>query len=363
MAVATAIQRSSALEITPVELSFSHQRMGAPQLEVFSLPDTLCRWAWSRKLNPNYKKVKEESKAWLESFHAFPPKAQNAFNRCDFNLLASLAYPDASAEHLRTGCDLMNLFFVFDEYTDVCDAVEARKLADIVMDALRNPDLPRPQNESIVGEITRQFWLLARKTSVKSAQEVFIETFDTYTTSVVEQAEDRVTHHIRDVESYLKVRRDTIGAKPSFALLHLGSDLPEGFLLNPLVECITTLTIDLLIIGNDICSYNVEQARGDDAHNMVTIVMNSMSLNLDNALLWISNLHDILVDWFVETYDTIRAELPMLKESDAAVAYINGLGNWVRANDCWSFESERYFGQKGAGIQSTRIVELLPRVC
>lgn len=50
----------------------------------------------------------------------------------------------------------MNLFFVFDEYTDVCDAVEARKLADIVMDALRNPDLPRPQNESIVGEITRQ---------------------------------------------------------------------------------------------------------------------------------------------------------------------------------------------------------------
>ncbi|KAJ4471607.1 terpenoid synthase [Lentinula aciculospora] len=324
----------------------------------FRLPDTLRQWPWSRKLNPNYEKVKAESKAWLESFHAFPPKAQNAFNRCDFNLLASLAYPDASAEHLRTGCDLMNLFFVFDEYTDVCDAQEARKLADIVMDTLRNPDLPRPQDESIVGEITKQFWLLARESSVQSAQDVFIETFDTYTSSVVEQAEDRVTHHIRDVESYLEVRRDTIGAKPSFALLHLGSELPTDFLSHPLVEYITTITIDLLIIGNDICSYNVEQARGDSAHNMVTIVMNSMCLNLDEALLWISNLHDILVDLFLETYGVIRRELPMFKASDAAASYIDGLGNWVRANDCWSFESERYFGQQGVMIQEKRIVEL-----
>lgn len=98
MAVATAIQESSALEITPVGLSSSHRRMGAPQLEVFSLPDTLCRWAWSRKLNPNYKKVKEESKAWLESFHAFPPKAQNAFNRCDFSELPPIAVVTVSSD-------------------------------------------------------------------------------------------------------------------------------------------------------------------------------------------------------------------------------------------------------------------------
>ncbi|KAJ3748509.1 terpenoid synthase [Lentinula detonsa] len=360
MAVATAIRGSSVVDITPVETSSWHRKMGISP--IFILPDTLCRWRWNRKLNPNYEKVKAESKAWLESFHAFPPKAQNAFNRCDFNLLASLAYPNASAEHLRTGCDLMNLFFVFDEYTDICDAKEARKLADIVMDALRSPDLPRPQDESVVGEITKQFWLLAKKTSIKSAQDVFIETFDNYTTSVVEQAEDRSTHHIRDVESYLRVRRDTIGAKPSFALLHLGSELPTGFLSDPLVEYITTITIDLLIIGNDICSYNVEQARGDDAHNMVTIVMNSMCLNLDEALLWISNFHDILVDLFQETYSIIRRELPILNTSDAAVSYIDGLGNWVRANDCWSFESERYFEQKGVMIQSTRTVELLPRI-
>ncbi|KAF5384031.1 hypothetical protein D9757_006948 [Collybiopsis confluens] len=331
--------------------------------KVFRLPDTLSTWPWIRKLNPNYDRVKDQSKEWLESFRAFPATAQNAFNRCDFNLLASLAYPNASAEHLRTGCDLMNLFFVFDEYTDVCNAEEARMLADVVMDALRDPDIPRSSGESVVGEIARQFWLLARRTSTKNFQESFVRAFDAYTTSVVEQAKDREMHHICDVKSYLRVRRDTIGAKPSFALLYLGFELPETFLCHPLVEYISTLAIDLLIIGNDICSYNVEQARGDGSHNMVTIVMHRMKLDLGEAMLWISSLHDILANTFLHTHAYIRRELPIIKTSDAAAKYIDGLGNWVRANDCWSFESERYFGRKGPIIQSTRIVELLPRKC
>ena len=60
------------------------------------------------------------------------------------------------AEHYRAACDLMNLFFVFDEYTDTVDEVEARRLADISMDALRNPEKPRPAEESLIGEVTRQ---------------------------------------------------------------------------------------------------------------------------------------------------------------------------------------------------------------
>ncbi|KAJ3718403.1 terpenoid synthase [Lentinula raphanica] len=316
----------------------------------FILPDTLHSWPWQRKLNPNYEKVKAESSAWIESFHAFTPKAQDALNRCDVSLLASLAYPNVSVEHLRIGCDLLNLFFMYDEYSDVCDPQEARRLADIVMDALRNPDLPRPQHEFIIGEITKQFWQLAKKTFTKTVQSLFIETFDDYTTSVVEQAEDRITHHIRDIETYLRVRRNTLGMRPCLVLLHLDAELPEDFLSDPLTKYITTLTIDMVIIGNN---------RGD-GHNMITTIMNSMGLGLDDALLWVSALHDRLAESFQETYGVIRRELPMMLEtSEAAVSYIEGLANWVRANDCWSFETERYFGRKGAMIQNSRIVELL----
>jgi Delta6-protoilludene synthase len=49
----------------------------------------------------------------------------------------------------------MNLFFVYDEYSDVMDAESVRVLAAIIMDALRNPQKARPKGESIAGEMTR----------------------------------------------------------------------------------------------------------------------------------------------------------------------------------------------------------------
>lgn len=50
----------------------------------------------------------------------------------------------------------MNMFFVFDEYSDVSHESEVQIQADIIMDALRNPHKPRPCWEWVGGEITRQ---------------------------------------------------------------------------------------------------------------------------------------------------------------------------------------------------------------
>ncbi len=60
------------------------------------------------------------------------------------------------ADQVRAGCDLMNVFFVFDEYSDVEDEKTVQRFADIIMDALRDPRKPRPAGECLVGEITRQ---------------------------------------------------------------------------------------------------------------------------------------------------------------------------------------------------------------
>ncbi len=57
---------------------------------------------------------------------------------------------------LRVSCDLMALFFIYDEYTDKLEGDGARTCADMVVDALRNPYKERPQDESKLGEITRQ---------------------------------------------------------------------------------------------------------------------------------------------------------------------------------------------------------------
>ncbi|KAJ7443637.1 hypothetical protein B0H11DRAFT_2250554 [Mycena galericulata] len=67
-------------------------------------------------------------------------------------------------------------------------------------------------------------------------------------------------HHYRDVNSYFEVRRETIGAKPSFAICEIHMNIPDEVMTHPVIAKLSILCIDALIIGNDLCSYNVERA-------------------------------------------------------------------------------------------------------
>jgi hypothetical protein len=60
-------------------------------------------------------------------------------------------------ESMRDCADLMNTFFAIDEQTDnePLDIVQER--CDICVDAVMNPQKPRPEGENILGEVTRQY--------------------------------------------------------------------------------------------------------------------------------------------------------------------------------------------------------------
>lgn len=77
----------------------------------------------------------------------------------------------------------------------------------------------------------------------------------------MQQADDRNSSRIRDVNSYFDVRRDTIGAKPSFTINEIHMNLPDEIITHPVVAKLTSLCIDALIIGNDLCSWNVEYVK------------------------------------------------------------------------------------------------------
>ena len=113
----------------------------------------------------------------------------------------------------------------------------------------------------------------------------------------------------------------------------------------------------------DAYSYDIEQSRNDEAHNMLTCIMRAEdNLFLQDAM----SLIHAHISALKERFLTIREEVwPQQQQSsqpgDASLtllAYIDGIGNWVRANDAWSFESQRYFGPKGLEIQAARVVQL-----
>ena len=71
--------------------------------------------------------------------------------------LSPVILTKVSIELLRIGSDLMNLFFVIDEYTDVEDAAAVRMMVDIIIDAINNPEKPRSEGEMLLGELSRQY--------------------------------------------------------------------------------------------------------------------------------------------------------------------------------------------------------------
>ena len=169
----------------------------------------------------------------------------------------------------------MNLFFVIDELSDVGDEKQVWVLADTIMDAIRDPHNTRPTDEPIVGLIAKQyvftistdlmsqmliidttfnryirFWERATKWTSPTSQRHFVATFNDYCESVVTQARDRVSLRVHTVDTYFAVRRENVGAKPSFALLEMDMNLPDEALEHPVMVDLTTWAIDMLIIGN-----------------------------------------------------------------------------------------------------------------
>ena len=52
--------------------------------------------------------------------------------------------------------DLVHLLYVIDEYTDVESAAGVQEISSIILDALHNPDKPRPIGELVIGEMTKE---------------------------------------------------------------------------------------------------------------------------------------------------------------------------------------------------------------
>jgi Delta6-protoilludene synthase len=88
--------------------------------------------------------------------------------------------------------------------------------------------------------------------------------------------------------------------------------------------------------------------------------MHQLNTDLTGAMEWVVAYHTSLETKFLDGLKQVPSWGP---EMDRQVQiYLYGLANWPRCNDCWSFESGRYFGKKGLEIQKSRWVTLLPKV-
>ncbi|KAF9002134.1 isoprenoid synthase domain-containing protein [Cyathus striatus] len=310
----------------------------------YNLPDLFANWPWQRTANPHYDEVKKETRAWIESFKIFGEKELAAFDKYDFKFA-------------RVTCDYMHVLLVYDEFTDTLGRDEAEKVASAVIDSMKNPYVERPKGD-IIGEIVQQFWKRALKETNPDAPCVkhFIAGFDEFTKAVALEAEDRETLKIRTVSDYMVLRKGTFGAKAFLALLEFDLDLTDEVLEHPLVADLADIAAQLLGITNDIHSYAREQARGLDGHNVITVIMLEHSIDLQAALNWIGEYAEELVARFLSNIKHLPSWGAAM-DRDLKI-YIDRLGCGVRGQDSWSYETKRYYGEKGEEVRRTQIMTL-----
>ena len=101
----------------------------------------------------------------------------------------------------------------------------------------------------------------------------------------------------------------------------------------------------------------MERDKGHGAHNLLTAIMVELRIDVHEALRFIEQKHASVAESFLEAQERIKTR----GLANDVEKYIWGLGNWVRAIDCWYFESERYWGPGGRGlrIQRARWVNIL----
>ena len=102
--------------------------------------------------------------------------------------------------------------------------------------------------------------------------------------------------------------------------------------------------------------YDMEQAKGHGAHNILTVLMKEKAVDLQTA-------SDVAGEMFAELvaqFNADKAKLPVWGRSidDQVAAYVEGLEHWVAGNLAWSFETPRYFGIRHNEVRNTMVVTL-----
>lgn len=81
------------------------------------------------------------------------------------------------------------------------------------------------------------------------------------------------------------------------------------------------------------------QSRDNADHNFVTVVMQELELSVQDAFDWIGRYHDGAATVVFALYEDPPVFLDETDEVNREIReYVYGLGNWVRANECWSFK-------------------------
>ncbi|KAK8054377.1 terpenoid synthase [Apiospora saccharicola] len=307
-------------------------------------------WPWNARLHVDSDSIKAESEQWLRNYDGIDGTFVDKIIQGRFPDIACLIYGHQARDHCLLMALIMLHFFVIDEVTDHEEEAEVREKTEAMALALQSPGTPSSLSleDTWVGtrmaaDITTRY----RETGTPASWKFFVDTFIDYLDGVADEAAAR-TKPILSRADYLALRTKTIGVLPGMAMALIDCELRDGFLDLPVVKSLMGLTVLILIHQNDMYSFDKEQARGEDGHNGVRVLMEERRIGVQAAMDSLGSETAGLVREFVRLCE----DLPALEhETDGAHLRVlrDGCISWIMGMEVWYTQVTHRYGMQNLG--------------
>ncbi|KAI8221024.1 Delta(6)-protoilludene synthase [Colletotrichum sp. SAR 10_86] len=289
----------------------------------------------------------------MRSFSGIPENFVTKIVAASFPEIACINYAHMDKGSCLLAAQVMLLFFVIDETTDTGDEEEVRRQCLIVKDAFSFSgavhNMPPPSGHlssmELMAKAVVERYLA---TGTKKSWQLFRDLFDDYLDGVVEEAGlRRRLPALPSRNEYMTVRQKTIGMHPSIAFLLIKCEMRRESWEEPTIQSLMDMCFRIIINQNGMYSFDKEQAKGEDSHNGVRIMMNEFDIGVQEAMDRLRAETRALVSTFIDLSENMPAT-ETIKDYEHQQLLLKGCIAWIIGMDIWSLHvTTRYHGQGG----------------
>jgi 5-epi-alpha-selinene synthase len=308
------------------------------------------------QINKHVDVLEESALEWVLHFNLLAKESTyKRFCKSKFFLLAASAYPDSNLEELKIASDWLSWVFIWDDQCDLSDLgkkpevlkIFHKRFLEILNGAeVTSQDIPLTLALSNLKERT-----LARGSLIWFHH--FICSFEKWLQGCIDEANIRAQGIIPDFDTYMLIRKSSVGVDAFLALTEFCHNLmiPDFLRKHETVIQIQFLTGHIIACCNDIFSASREISSGD-VNNLVLVLHEQLKIPLNQAVNHVTEIHNTAV----QTMMDLEKSIPKFgEEVDAEVTkFILGMHAWIRSNHDWYSQTGRYQSLEGLELTQNK---------
>jgi hypothetical protein len=303
-------------------------------------------------INPYVEEANNHTVQWLRQFNLVSSENMlDYYLKEKYSWMVARMFPNAPYDKLCLLSDINTLLFllddVFDHFTENEElSLSGNKLPSFMtafIEVLANYKTCNLEEHGPVFAALSNWWLRVTQITTSGWQKYFVDeirkTFEAalWQTNCVSQGDTIPTS-----TEYLIKRRLLGAANIETALIDVAYAifLPASIYEHPKIKRLTTLCEDIICVANDLFSFTKEDKHGDQ-FNWISIFQKEHSMSLHDSIITTAQLHDGLMDEFVNLSKQVQDTSPLINEQ--LTIYINSLETIIKGDMDWSImDTKRY---------------------